>query len=109
MRQGCGLGRCSGLSGMTSTFVVGRCGSSARSTTRTQEDGTPKSGHARTVDMGDDLADVLKRLKVRRAEQALKYGWGEVPAWVFDDCGPVRQVAPTGPPGGQSAAGAGKW
>ncbi len=27
-----------------------------------QEDGTPKSGHARTVDMADDLADVLKRL-----------------------------------------------
>jgi len=52
---------------------------------KTQEDGTPKSGHARTVDMADDLADVLKRLKVRRAEQALKYGWGEVPAWVFCD------------------------
>ena len=44
---------------------------------------TPKSGHGRTVDMSDQLSGNLLRLQVTRKEEALKRGWGELPAWVF--------------------------
>ena len=51
----------------------------------TQEEGTPKSGFGRTVDMSDDAHAALSRLLVMRKEQTLRHGWGKVPAWVFCD------------------------
>jgi integrase len=53
---------------------------------------TPKSGHGRTVDMSDQLSGNLLRLQVTRKEEALKRGWGELPAWVF--CTEEKQNRP---------------
>src|SRR3989442_8068098 len=44
---------------------------------------TPKSGHGRTVDMSEQLANVLLRLHIERKSETLKRGWAEVPLWVF--------------------------
>jgi integrase len=42
-----------------------------------------KSGKIRRVDMSQQLTDTLKTLGVRRKEETLKLGWGDVPEWVF--------------------------
>ena len=44
---------------------------------------TPKSGHGRTVDISNSLAEVLKRFEMDRKAETLKKGWRDVPAWVF--------------------------
>ena len=44
---------------------------------------TPKSGHGRTVDMSEQLADALRHLQLERKVETLRRGWPEVPAWVF--------------------------
>ncbi len=44
---------------------------------------TPKSGHGRDVDLSAQTVDVLRRLKVKRAAETLRRGWGELPVWVF--------------------------
>jgi integrase len=43
----------------------------------------PKSGHGRTVDMSEQLANVLRRLRVDRKGEVLKRGWPAVPPWVL--------------------------
>src|SRR3989442_12788685 len=60
---------------------------------KTGEVGTPKNGKARTVDMSLELLDCLKKLKVKRAEETLKHGWGEVPPWVFCTVNKTRIAA----------------
>ena len=50
------------------------------------EDGeldTPKSGHGRTVEMSGSLADTLVAHEITRREEKLKYGWAELPSWLF--------------------------
>ena len=50
------------------------------------EDGTldtPKSGHGRTVDLSQSLADTLTAHERTRIQDKLKYGWSELPTWVF--------------------------
>jgi integrase len=44
---------------------------------------TPKSGKARRVDLSAQLTDALRALLVERKREALRRGWGEMPAWVF--------------------------
>lgn len=44
---------------------------------------TPKSGHGRTVDISQPLADTLRRLNVERKTEARQRGEAEIPAWVF--------------------------
>ena len=43
----------------------------------------PKSGHGRTVDMSEYLANSLLRLQVQRKTESLMHGWAELPKWVF--------------------------
>ena len=50
------------------------------------EDGeldTPKSGHGRTVEISQPLADMLAKQEITRKQDALKYGWTELPSWLF--------------------------
>lgn len=50
------------------------------------EDGsldTPKSGHGRTVDMSQSLADTLAAHELTRKRDKLKYKWAELPPWLF--------------------------
>ena len=50
------------------------------------EDGaldTPKSGHGRTVDLSQVLAQSLAAHDFSRKEEKLKYGWVELPPWLF--------------------------
>jgi integrase len=50
------------------------------------EDGTldtPKSGHGRTVDMSQALADALDAHERTRLRDKLKHGWAELPPWLF--------------------------
>ncbi len=54
----------------------------ARSFSRGQVE-TPKSGHGRTVDISQMLAETLTRLEVTRKQEKLKYGWPEIPPWVL--------------------------
>jgi integrase len=42
-----------------------------------------KSGKIRRVDTSQHLTNTLKTLRVRRKEETLKLGWGDVPEWVF--------------------------
>jgi integrase len=42
-----------------------------------------KSGKIRRIDMSQQLTATLKELWVRRKEETLRKGWGEVPEWVF--------------------------
>jgi len=44
---------------------------------------TPKSGHGRTVDISQVLAQTLMRLDVERKAETLRRGWTAVPPWVF--------------------------
>jgi integrase len=44
---------------------------------------TPKSGHGRTVDMSQDLAQALRRHQLERKAETLRKGWQELPPWVF--------------------------
>lgn len=44
---------------------------------------TPKSGKGRRVDLSAQLAEVLRALSVERKEEKLRYGWKEMPPWVF--------------------------
>jgi len=57
---------------------------------KTGEEGTPKSGASRSVDVSLELLDALKKWKAKQAEQALKDGRGELPEWVFRDVGYKR-------------------
>lgn len=45
--------------------------------------GPTKSGKARTVDMSPQLAKVLKEHLIERKRQALKFGLGQPPEWLF--------------------------
>ena len=50
------------------------------------EDGaldTPKSGHGRTVDLSQVLTQALAAHDLSRKEDTLKYGWAELPPWLF--------------------------
>ena len=50
------------------------------------EDGTldtPKSGHGRTVDMSQTLTDALLAHEKTRTQDKLRYGWTELPTWLF--------------------------
>ncbi len=50
------------------------------------EDGTldtPKSGHGRTVEVSQSLADTLAAHDVKRLEDKLIYRWAELPPWLF--------------------------
>lgn len=50
------------------------------------EDGeldTPKSGHGRTVDISQSLANTLTAHELTRKQDKLKYGWAELPPWMF--------------------------
>ena len=50
------------------------------------EDGTldtPKSGHGRTVDMSQSLADMLTAHQTRHKQDKLKYQWTALPPWLF--------------------------
>ena len=44
---------------------------------------TTKSGEPRRVPLTPHLRDVLAQLRLDRRKEALRRGWGEVPAWVF--------------------------
>jgi integrase len=44
---------------------------------------TPKSGHGRTVEISQVLADTLTSHAVTRKLDKLKYGWNELPPWMF--------------------------
>lgn len=44
---------------------------------------TPKNGKDRRVDMSQQLADTLQRLRTNRKKEALRKWKGEVPEWVF--------------------------
>jgi integrase len=43
--------------------------------------GTTKTGHARRVDMSQELAGALSRLYVEREKETLRRGWPEIPQW----------------------------
>ncbi len=45
--------------------------------------GTPKSNRPRDVDLSPQLVETLRRISIQRKAELLRYGWGEVPAWVF--------------------------
>jgi integrase len=50
------------------------------------EDGaldTPKSGHGRTVDISQSPANTLAAHEMTRKLDKLKYGWAELPPWLF--------------------------
>src|SRR5262245_36854928 len=50
------------------------------------EDGTldtPKSGHGRTVDLSQSLAVTIEAHERTRRQDKLKYGWAELPPWLF--------------------------
>jgi integrase len=57
---------------------------------KTGEEGTPKSGASRSVDVSLELLDALKKWKAKQAEQGLKDGSGELLEWVFRDVGYKR-------------------
>lgn len=44
---------------------------------------TTKTGQGRMVDMSVELATMLRRLAVERAEEKLQRGWKTMPPWVF--------------------------
>ncbi len=44
---------------------------------------TPKTHAARDVDLSNQLGDRLTKLRVTRATEALRLGWGQLPSWVF--------------------------
>jgi integrase len=44
---------------------------------------TPKSGFGRDVEIGPQLARLLVRLRMHRAEQMKRHRWEEMPSWVF--------------------------
>ncbi len=48
-----------------------------------EEPGTLKTGGTRKVDLSQTLVRTLRRLETTRKEQTLKYGWAEVPTYVF--------------------------
>ncbi|UVT21142.1 MAG: tyrosine-type recombinase/integrase [Nitrospira sp.] len=45
--------------------------------------GTPKCGHGRTVDISQTLTQALATQDTTRKEDKLKYGWAELPPWLF--------------------------
>jgi integrase len=55
------------------------------------ETGAPKSGHGRTVDLSKGLRAVLRRLRARAGEGALRRGEGS-PAWLFPTTGATRSM-----------------
>jgi integrase len=62
------------------------------------EDGTlntPKSGHGRTVDMSQSLTDILAMHETRHKQDKLKYGWTELPDWLFVTKAGTRLTPPT--------------
>jgi integrase len=44
---------------------------------------TPKYGKTRIVQMTPQLSSTLRKLKTQRKEHKLKYGWSNLPEWVF--------------------------
>ena len=44
---------------------------------------TPKSGHGRTVDFSQALSDALQSHALSLKEEKLRYGWPQVPSWMF--------------------------
>jgi integrase len=55
---------------------------------------TPKNGKSRRVDMSKQLAETLRLLYIRRKEETLANGWGEVPETVFiNEAGGVMDVS----------------
>jgi integrase len=55
----------------------------ARAFSQDGELDTPKSGHGRSVDISQSLADTLAAHAITRKQDKLKYGWSELPPWVF--------------------------
>jgi integrase len=55
----------------------------ARAFSEDGEIGTPKSGHGRTVDLSQALADMLAAHDLTRKQERLKYGWTNLPPWLF--------------------------
>ncbi len=47
------------------------------------EIGTPKSGHGRTVDLSQVLAETLGQLEQSHTREALLLGWQALPPWIF--------------------------
>ncbi len=47
------------------------------------QEGTPKSGQARVVDLSRPLVERLRRLESERKAETLERGWPDVPPWVF--------------------------
>jgi len=54
-----------------------------RTIARGGREGTPKTGHGRTVDMSPQLATTLLRLHMGRAERMKRHKWKTLPPWVF--------------------------
>jgi integrase len=50
---------------------------------QTDEEGLPKGGKERTVDLSDQLVECHKRYKAKRAEWALAGGWGQSVPYFF--------------------------
>ncbi len=46
-------------------------------------DGTPKSGHGRTVDISTPLVETPVRLEIDRKTETLRRGWRQVLRWLF--------------------------
>ena len=44
---------------------------------------TPKSGHGLTVDFSQALSDALQSHALSLKEEKLRYGWPEIPSWLF--------------------------
>ncbi len=55
----------------------------ARAFSENGELDTPKSGHGRTVDISQSLSDTLAAHDLTRKQDKLKYGWAELPPWLF--------------------------
>jgi integrase len=80
-RTGLRIGEVIGLE-WTDVDIEGRQITVSRNTSKGVTD-TPKSGHGRSVDMSDHLAEALRALLVDRKALTLRRGWGAVPARVF--------------------------
>ena len=56
---------------------------------------TPKSGHGRTVDVSQALANVLDVHERTHKQDKLKYGWTELPSWLFVTKAGAAEMNPT--------------
>jgi integrase len=55
----------------------------ARAFSENGELDTPKSGHGRTADVSQSLANMLAAHGMTRKQDKMKYGWEELPPWLF--------------------------